>query len=172
MKLNFPIQSSSISCALILFLLSVPMFANEDLLTEYCKSQTQIESNSVLEELIENSTSDLQLKKNEKINGIVVSKNRHYVALDIFNTVAAKTSRIIVVSLKEKVIRSYEAKIDVKGVNWCADIGAIGDSGDFAMVNIAYPTGKYVVYRWCVVRLTDFSVVEQGLDRMLEKWRQ
>lgn len=146
------------------------VFANQDLLTAYCQSQTQIELVSDLEAIIETSTSKLGLKEDEKINGVVVSKSKRYVALDIFSTLTTKTSRIIVASLKEKVIRSYEVKLDRGGLNWCADVGAIGDSGDFVVVNIANPIGKHVAYKWCVVRLGDFTVVEKGLDRMLEKW--
>lgn len=156
--------------ALVMFCQSSSVRAGEVLITLACTTGTDVESVQDLEKVMDRPADDLQLKENEVINGVVISSNKRFVALDVFNSVTTSTSRIIVVSKKDKTIRSHDVKLTDGRRQWCSELGAVGDTGEWIMANIGTIYDTRVKYVWSVVRLEDFSIVETGLERMLEKW--
>lgn len=144
--------------------------AAQEVLTTLCISQTELNSTADLETLIKRPVGELNLSEDEKIDGVVISKNQKFVALDVYSVRNAKTSRIVVLSLSDGHVKSYDVKLDPENEKWVSAVGAVGDSGKFIMARVANPDGDKIKYRWRVVRLDDFTVVEEGMDRMLEKW--
>jgi hypothetical protein len=163
--------------ARILSILAVYMLAHgtgtaaeHDIITFYCKSQSKIDTVVALEKVTGIAMAKLNLRAGEQIDGIVVSKSRRIIAIAIREPRISSITRIIVVSRGQDNPKSYVVSSTSGNEEWCSEIRSVDDTGEYIMANLARPDGTYVTYTWCVVRLSDFTCLEEGLDRMLEVW--